>query len=196
MIAHLRGTVFSKGIQRVVIDVNGVGYAVTMSSRSIDALGPVGGEALVYVSMQVREDGVTLFGFTDEDERFVFEKLITVSGVGPKVAISALSTFSAPELMRMIGSEDSARMSKVPGIGKKTAQRIVVDLKGAFGQLAGQAPLPGEDGAADPAGSSEATAALLSMGFTAEEAQLALKGYTGSDDVSEMIRHALKRLGS
>lgn len=194
MISFLRGVIFSKGTQEVVLDVNGVGYAVTMPSRSVGALGPVGSEVLVYTAMQVKEDGVALFGFSSEEERFVYEKLITVSSVGPKMAISALSTYSAQELMGLIAAEDSAGVSKIPGVGKKTAQRIIIDLKSAFAGLGVAAgdPLESQAGAGD---TSEAVQALLAMGFTMEEAQLAVKGYTGSNDASELVRYALKRLG-
>ncbi|MGI6216513.1 MAG: Holliday junction branch migration protein RuvA [Coriobacteriales bacterium] len=193
MISFLRGKVFSKSSSKAVIDVNGVGYEVMMSSRSINALPAVGDDAMVYVSMQVREDGISLFGFIDESERFVYEKLITVSSVGPKVAISALSSYPADELMRIISTGDVTKMTKVPGIGKKMAQRIIIDLKNAFEV----APSGGifEEGS-EPSGSSEAMMALLSMGFTTEEAELALKGYTGKDDLQEIVKYALKRLGS
>lgn len=194
MISHVRGTVFSKGLQGAVIDVGGVGYSLTMATTSIAALPQVGDEAIVFVSMQVREDGVSLFGFLDEQERFVFEKLITVNSVGPKVAISALSTYPARELMNIIASEDATRISKVPGVGKKTAQRIIVDLKGVF-EASGAGPIVAGEMQAVPAESSEAVMALLAMGFTDEEAQLALAGYTGSDDLQEIVRYALKRLG-
>lgn len=195
MISFLRGTVFAKGTQSLVLDVGGVGYSVTMSSRALSEVGAVGQEAVVHTYMQVREDGVFLFGFTSEEERYLFEKLISVSGVGPKVAISALSSYSARDLMTIISTEDNARMAKVPGVGKKTAQRIIVDLKGSFDSF-GSVGEEGEGVAPAVGESSEAVLALLSMGFTAEEASLAFKGYTGSDDVSEMVRYALKRLGS
>ena len=194
MISFLRGRVFSKGTQGLVLDVNGVGYSVTMSSRALGTIGQVGDEVIVHTYMQVREDGVSLFGFADEEERFLFEKLIGVSGVGPKVAISALSSYSARELMTIISTEDNARMSKVPGVGKKTAQRIIVDLKGSFDALGAAAA---ESSVPVPTGeSSEAVMALLAMGFTTDEANLAIKGYTGTDDVQEIVRYALKRLGN
>lgn len=194
MISHVRGTVFSKGLTGAVIDVGGVGYGVTMATGSIASLPQVGDEAVVFVSMQVREDGVSLYGFLDEQERFVFEKLITVNGVGPKVAISALSTYPARELMHVIASEDASKISKVPGVGKKTAQRIIIDLKGVFEASPSSSAGPGE-AQLPVAESSEAVMALLAMGFTDEEAQLALAGYTGSDDLQEIVRYALKRLG-
>jgi len=196
MIAFLRGTVFSKGAQTLVLDVNGVGYSVTMSTRALAAVGSVGDVATVFTYLQVREDGLFLFGFASEDERYLFEKLISVSGVGPKVAISALSSYSASELMGIIATEDTTRMAKVPGVGKKTAQRIIVDLKGSLEALDAAGPAGGEPVSVTGDEASEAVLALLSMGFTAEEANLALKGYTGSSDVQEIVRYALRRLGN
>jgi len=194
MISHVRGTVFSKGLNGAVVDVGGIGYSLTMAATSAAALPQVGDEATVFVSMQVRDDGISLYGFLDEQERYVFEKLITVNGVGPKVAINALSTFPAPELARVIASGDASKVAKVPGIGKKGAQRIIVDLKGVFEAVPSDAEGMGEV-QLPVAESSEAVMALLSMGFTDEEAQLALAGYTGSDDLQEIVRYALKRLG-
>ena len=200
MISFLRGRIFSKGVQQVVLDVGGVGYRLTMASRSIDGLGSVGDEAMVLVSMQVKEDGICLYGFAEEQERALFEKLIAVSGVGPKAAMAALSSYDAPHLMKIIGGGDVTAMSKVPGIGKKTAERIVVDLKGSYEQFALNAlPFDGEAEETAPVGdsasASDAMQALISMGFTSQETDLALKGYTGPDDASEIVRYALRRLG-
>lgn len=199
MISFLRGRIFSKGVQQVVLDVGGVGYSITMASRSIDSLGKVGDEVLVLVSMQVKEDGISLYGFAEEQERSLFEKLIAVSGVGPKAAMAALSSYDAPHLMKIIGGGDVTAMSKVPGIGKKTAERIVVDLKGTYEQFAQSTlvSVDADDAAVpvDATSTAEATEALISMGFTSQETELALKGYTGPDDASEIVRYALRRLG-
>ena len=199
MISFLRGRIFSKGVQQVVLDVGGVGYSITMASRSIDSLGKVGDEVLVLVSMQVKEDGISLYGFAEEQERSLFEKLIAVSGVGPKAAMAALSSYDAPHLMKIIGGGNVTAMSKVPGIGKKTAERIVVDLKGTYEQFAQSTlvSVDADDAAVpvDATSAAEATEALISMGFTSQETELALKGYTGPDDASEIVRYALRRLG-
>ena len=147
--------------------------------------------------MSVREDDLSLFGFSDASERELFSKLTGVSGVGPKVALAALSTFSASSLVQVISSGDVKRVSSVPGIGKKTAQRIVLELKGSIGEeLAGQESLLNAESGTD-ATVSEATEALLGMGFTLSEAQVALGHYDGdADDVAEVVRYALRRLGT
>lgn len=196
MISYLNGRIAMKGAGFAIVDVGGVGYELLMPACALAEIGAVGDDAKVLVSMQVREDSVSLFGFATEEERFVFEKLKTVSGVGPKVALSALSTHGAPGLMAAIASGDATGISKVPGIGKKTAQRMIVDLKGVFDGMAPAAETLLSEEFVSSACQSDAVAALLSMGFTMEEAQLAIGGYTGVDDVEEIIRFALKRLGS
>ncbi len=201
MISFLRGTIASKLGQQLVLDVGGVGYALKMSSISIGNVGAVGSEATVLVSMQVKEDGISLYGFASEQERHVFERLISVSSVGPKAALAALSTYDCPRLMSIIGTGDAASLAKVSGIGKKIAQRIAVDLSGEFASYVQGGTLLDDGGApqggATAAGAAhEALEALLSMGFTQEEGELALKGYTGNDDTGELVRYALKRLGS
>ncbi len=197
MISYLNGVIASKSVDSAVIEVAGVGYELLMPAGSLEALGSVGEQVKVLVSMQIREDSISLFGFVTQEERFAFEKLKTVSGVGPKVALSAVSTLGASALMSAVANEDNAAISKVPGIGKKTAQRIVIDLKGVFDSMVSAASFVEEQQPTDVSSNqAECTAALLSMGFTGEEAALALGGYTGDDDVQKMLRYALKRLGS
>lgn len=177
----------------VIIDVGGVGYRVLLSTQSLAALGERGAEVMVLTSMIVREDSMTLYGFMTEHEQQLFERLITVSGVGPKVALSALSAFSADALQQIIVAEDVAKVSTIPGIGKKTAQRIILELRGAL-DTGGQAA-SGSD--TSPVATAQAAEALLNMGFTAAEASLALKGYEGdTGDVAALVRFGLKRLGA
>jgi Holliday junction DNA helicase RuvA len=193
MIASLRGRLAGWDANSVVIDVGGVGYRVTLSSSSIACLGDKGSEVSVLTTMIVREDSMSLYGFLQELEQRLFEKLITVSGIGPKVAMSALSAFDAGLLQQLIVAEDASRIATVPGIGKKTAQRIILELRGVLND--GSIGRPGQD--KGMAFGAQATDALLGMGFSAEEADLALKGYQGSaNDVAAMLRFALKRLGA
>ena len=193
MISFIRGTLVGSDSESALIEVNGIGYRVAMSYHALSSLGSKGDEVLVLTYLYVREDALVLYGFVDEEERSLFERLITVSGIGPKVALSALSRFKATELIAAIVSQDVATVQKIPGVGKKTASRIVLELKDALGQSE-VGPLfamstgssQSFDGAAD---------ALLSMGFTQTEAELAHKDAPADASESELIRYALKRLG-
>ena len=192
MIAFLTGRVASKTESGCVIDVGGVGYRVSMSTSSIASLPAEGDEVTVHTYLHVREDEMSLFGFENGEEMEMFGHLITVSGVGPKVALAALSSFPPQTLSEAICAEDAGVVSSIPGVGKKTAQRIILDLKdkvaaGAGGDTSATAT-------ADAAG--EARDALTAMGFSAAEIAVALKGYDGGeDDAQALLTHGLKRLG-
>lgn len=195
MIAFLSGTVAAKGAGYCLLEVGGVGYRLAMSTGSLAALPAVGDTALVHTHLYVREDELSLFGFSSDAEKTAFEQLITVSGVGPKVALATLSSLSPEALSAAVASGDDATISSVPGIGKKTAQRIILDLKdklgaGEFGS--GAASRASGAGAAF----AEATDALLAMGFSPAEASTALGGAEGSADAQKLLRYALLRLGS
>lgn len=193
MISFIKGTLVSTDEEGAVIEVNGIGYRVSMSLISISKLGTVGAQVQVLTYMYVREDALVLYGFFDAEERELFERLITISGVGPKVALSALSRFEPQELIGAIVAQDVAAVQKIPGVGKKTAQRIVLELKDALAQsAAGPLFAPAQP---DAQSISAATDALLSMGFTSAEAELALKGAPEDANDSELLRYALKRLG-
>ncbi len=181
-----------------------MGYECGVSSNCAAALPPAGSpeECLVFTRMQVRDDAISLFAFASAEERLVFDRLVGISGVGGKLALSVLSTFSPDALREVVASQDEKRMSSVPGVGKKTAQRMILELKDSLGALGVVAPAGagGSAPAAAPLGASaldEAAQALLSMGFTQAECDAALKGYDGSTtDTSAAVRYALKRLGS
>jgi Holliday junction DNA helicase RuvA len=193
MIAFLRGRLASWDVSSIIIDVNGVGYRVALSTQSLATLNEKGSEITVLTTMIVREDSMSLFGFMSEREQRLFEKLITVSGIGPKVALSALSAFNAEALQQIIAEEDVARVSSIPGIGKKTAQRIILELRGTLD------PSEGTEGSATatPQVATQVNEALLGMGFSSAEVDLALKGYDGdTSDVAAMVRYGLKRLGA
>jgi Holliday junction DNA helicase RuvA len=200
MIASLRGRVIGWDSGSAIIDVNGIGYRVMLSTLSLASLSEEGGEGhevRILTSLIVRDDSIALFGFLSEHEQHLFEKLITVSGVGPKVALSALSVFNADVLQQVIVGEDVARLSTIPGIGKKTAQRIILELRGVLDADPAPKAGGGVAGAGVAATAAKATEALLSMGFTAAEAALAFKGYEGDgSDVGAMVRFGLKRLGA
>ena len=195
MIAFLTGSVAGKSPTHALIEVHGVGYQLAMSSSSLASLPPVGDDVTVQTHLYVREDEISLFGFESLAEKKAFELLITVSGVGPKVALAALSKLSPDDLAAAASAEDVAMISSVPGIGAKTAQRIILDLKDKLGAGLSRAATSRDSVAATS--SAEATDALLGMGFSAAEAAAALKGYDGAaGDPQALLRYALQRLGS
>jgi Holliday junction DNA helicase RuvA len=129
MIAHLRGTLLSKHPNQVVLDAGGVGYDVTISVPTFSDLPGPGSEVALHIHTHVREDQIALYGFLRPAEKVLFEKLITVSGIGPKLAITILSGMAADEMVGAIRSNDIARLTRIPGIGKKTAERMVLELR-------------------------------------------------------------------
>ncbi len=195
MIAFLRGRVSARTGAYCELDVGGVGYRIAMPTGALAALPAVGEIVTVLTHLQVREDDMSLFGFLSEEERELFGMLITVSGIGPKVALAVLSSFSPATLGQAIAGDDVALVSSVPGIGKKTAQRIIVELKDKL-EVEGLAPA--KAGAALPA-QAEARDALVGMGFASGEAAAAVAGYEapegGEPAVQDLVRFALKRLG-
>jgi Holliday junction DNA helicase RuvA len=190
MIAHVTGRVAGKSATSAVIEVGGIGLRLYMSTTALSHLPAEGDDVTVFTFLHVREDELALFGFESLEEQELFEKLITVSGIGPKVALSALSALSPSDLIGAIAREDDALIATVPGIGKKTAQRMIVELKDRVGagELGPRSASRGNAGA-------EVAAALASMGFGSAEVAVALKGYDGPDGAEPMLRHALKRLG-
>ncbi len=191
MIASLTGRVVAKDASGCVIDVGGVGFRVLMSTSAVAALPAEGREASGLTHLHVREDELSLYGFAEPLEREVFLALLSVSGVGPKVALAALSALRPEALLDAVAREDAAFIASVPGIGKKTAERIVVDLKDRFGSAGVR-----EAAAAPSTGVREAEQALLAMGFSAAEVATALKGYDGPpDDAESALKHGLRRLG-
>lgn len=191
MIAYLKGILVSTDSYGVVLDVNGVGYELSMSTKALASLPPVGSTALITTFMQVKDDGITLFGFIDKAEKSMFAKLIGVSGIGPKMAIAALSTYGAGELASIIAAGDVTLISRVPGIGKKTAQRVVLELQGILKTETEKEPEV-------PVGSAlaDASLALQTMGFSADEVASAFKGASvDGKDVSVLIKMGLKVLG-
>lgn len=194
MIAFLTGRVVRKDASSALLEVGGVGYKLAMSTGSLSALPADGDEVTVWTYLYVREDELSLFGFESEAEKSSFEQLITVSGVGPKVALATLSALTPDALAQAVAAEDVAMISTVPGIGKKTAQRIILDLKDKLGvpDLAGGLARGGGSGAA----LAETTDALLAMGFSAVEVSAAIKGFSGDGtDAEALLKYALRRLG-
>ncbi|MCL6684746.1 Holliday junction branch migration protein RuvA [Sphingomonas alba] len=195
MIARLTGTLAETSADGAVIDVGGVGYQILASARTLDALGPVGGEVLVLTELQVREDGWTLFGFGSAGERETFRILTSVQGVGGRVALAILSTFTPDELARAVSSGDKAMIARANGVGPKLAARIANELQGKLGApgLAGAAgsPIPRAGAAAD------AMSALANLGFKPAEASAAVAAANeelGPDaSLDALVRLALRK---
>jgi Holliday junction DNA helicase RuvA len=193
MIARLSGTLAEIGAGTAVIDVGGVGYQVHASARTLDALGPVGGDVLILTELQVREDAWTLFGFGTAAERDTFRTLTSVQGVGGKVALAILSALSPDELARAVAQEDKAMIGRANGVGPKLAARIANELKGKLGPvgLGGGAPIPRAGAAAD------ALSALANLGFKPADASAAVNAAQdelGADaTLDALVRLALRK---
>ena len=191
MIAFLTGRVAARAASFALIDVGGVGFKLAMSTSSLAALPAEGDEVTVFTYLHVREDDLSLFGFESEEERSLFEHLITVSGVGPKVALAVLSSLKPDALKHAIAREDVVLLSSVPGIGKKTAQRLIIELKDKLDlpDLAAGGAGP------EPAAAAAARDALLSMGFSPSEAAAALRDAPADTSAEQLLKLALKALG-
>ena len=194
MIAFLEGVIAGKTLSSVYINVGGVGFEVGMSSTSLGKLPETGQPVSVFTHLQVREDGMSLYGFATLEEKALFERLITVSGVGPKVALAALSAFTPDQLIGAIAAQDVAAVQRIPGVGKKTASRIILELKGSLDE--GMGSLFAEPAPAANAALAAAREALLSMGFTSTESDLALKGAPEDGTDAALLQYALKKLGA
>ena len=194
MIAFLEGTIAGRTPASAFLNVGGVGFEVGMSQASLSKLPEAGQRALVYTHLQVRDDGMSLFGFLSLEEKALFEKLITVSGVGPKVALAALSSYTPDQLADLIAAQDVAAVQRIPGVGKKTASRIILELKGSLDQGIGS--LFAQDEQIANQALDGASEALLSMGFTSAEIELALKGAPDGASEASLLQYALKKLGS
>ncbi|MBI5232583.1 MAG: Holliday junction branch migration protein RuvA [Coriobacteriales bacterium] len=195
MIAFLSGRIAGRGPGEVLLDVGGVGYRLFVTTNSLAALPADGDEITIWTHLHVREDELSLYGFESAEERSAFQRLITVSGVGPKVALGVLSALTPDTLACAVASEDVALLSSVPGIGKKTAQRLCLELRDKLGAPEGLAARSGA--AATAPARDEAAVALLSMGFSSPEVDAALRGFEGDPaDAAALVKHALKRLGA
>ncbi len=196
MIAYVRGRVLTITAETAIVEVNGVGYEIYCSGGAFRRL-TVGAEGELFTYLQVKEDGITLYGFADEREKGLFLKLLTVPSVGPKLAIAVLTGLSADELTTCVATADVKRLSTVKGLGKKTAEKIVLELHGKISA----AEIMQADGtaAATPterlsAADEEAVSALTGLGFTKAESVQAVKRAhdSGATTVEEIIRKALQ----
>ena len=201
MIAQLRGSIVSADGGSVVIDVAGVGYAVTVSGRTQGWLGMDGAAVTLLTEMQVREDSMTLFGFVDAAERDAFRLLITVQGVGAKAAMAILSVLTSDELATAIMAGDRAMVARADGVGPKLAQRVVNELAEKVGALptAAAAMPSGAAAAGDDGAGADAMSALVNLGYGRAEAHAALQraraGGADDGDLSGLIAAALQEMG-
>jgi Holliday junction DNA helicase RuvA len=189
MIGRIQGTLIANNPPRLIIDCHGVGYEVDVPMSTLYQMPSLGQQVTLLTHFVVREDAQQLFGFATESEREAFRALIKISGVGARTALSLLSGMSVEELSQAITLQESGRLTKVPGIGKKTAERLLLELKGKFGAdigLTGQVPQIDSQ--------LEILQALTSLGYSDKEAQLALKQVSPGSSVSDGIRLALKAL--
>ena len=194
VIAHIRGQILSKSPNSVILECGGVGYELAISVATFTELGNEGATAALHVHTHVREDALALFGFAEKAEKRLFEKLLTISGIGPKLAITVLSGISAERLVGAIRGGDHATLTRIPGIGKKTAERVVLELKDKLDDMQGAASqaatAPSLGVVAD-----DVLSALVNLGYPRPAAQKALeaaaKDQTVANDFEKLFRAAM-----
>jgi Holliday junction DNA helicase RuvA len=196
VIAYLRGRILEKQPNRIAVDVNGVGYDVSVPLSTFYGLGEPGGEITLRIHTHVREDALALYGFATRLEQDLFERLIGVSGIGPKLALAVLSGIEPPELIRAIQLGDIARLTAIPGVGKKTSERIVLELKDRLPRAAAAAA-PAETPGDSSALRDDVLSALMNLGYhrpLAEKAVDSAIKATPDGDFERTLRQALRDL--
>ncbi|PZC42173.1 MAG: holliday junction DNA helicase RuvA [Chloroflexi bacterium] len=188
MITNVRGKIIKIGVDWMDLDLGPVGVRINVPSSSITELGRIGETITVFTSFQVREDSMTLYGFESEESKASFESLISINGIGPRLGLAVLSMFSVSDLMHAVNTEDQLAFSKVPGVGKKTAGRIILELKGQLTQELSESDL-GES-------HTEVIEALTALGYSFSEVKEAVRLSASSSDLpmEERIRSALEHL--
>lgn len=200
MIARLRGRIWSVAPDSLIVDVGGVGYRLAVPRCSGQPLPSLGEEIMLFVHTHVREDAILLFGFRRAEELELFETLLNVDGVGPRLALAVLSSCTPERFRQAVATGDTAALTRIPGVGKKTAERLVFDLKERFGPPAALPPVSAEPGWQGPA--AEAQAALGELGYSTAEAQEAVgralangsPDSAGPMDAAAIVRAALRYL--
>jgi len=197
MIGLLRGRLLEKRPNQVILDVGGVGYLVAVPLSTFAALGELHGEVTLLIHTHVREDALALYGFLSAREKHLFELLLGASGVGPSLALKILSGMNVEELVPAIRTGDLARLTKIPGVGRKTAERMVVELKDKLEAVAAEAEKPA---AASPAGvEADVRSALINLGYderTAETAVKEAKGQVGVASFEKLLRASLNSVST
>jgi Holliday junction DNA helicase RuvA len=194
VIGFLRGTLLAKKAPSLLVDVRGVGYEIDTPMSTFFKLPEIGAEVVLHTHLMVREDAHALYGFLSEDERSLFRTLIRISGIGAKLALGILSGMSAEEFHRCIQNQDTARLVRLPGVGKRTAERLIVELRGRLSEsLAVQASAAGELPALSESPVQDAISALISLGFKPPEATALVRSVPADGKTSEeLIRLALQ----
>lgn len=195
MISYIKGEVIKKGLDYIVLDNNGIGYYINTSFSTLNKI-IEGNHTLIQIYMHIREDMIALYGFLTTDEIELFKKLISVNGVGPKAGLSVLSTYEAGTVKEIILKDDAARMSKVPGIGKKTASKIILELKDKVGTLQNLTTSEEEVSVSQlDSEASDVLNALIALGFNSYEAKKTLDriDFAGKTE-NEIIKEALKNI--
>jgi Holliday junction DNA helicase, RuvA subunit len=199
MFSHLKGILHRKSPTEIVVDVNGIGYAVSIPLSTFEKLGEAGSTVTILTYMHVREDILQLYGFASEAEREIFRLLISVSGIGPKIAQGILSGIQPNELQNLIAQGNVSSLTAIPGVGRKTAERLIVELRDKIAKLDS---VPSHAGSTDAGASvrAEALMALISLGYnraTAEKAiRTSLQELNGKETtIQELLKHALKSAG-
>lgn len=196
MIGSVKGRIEEKGYSGVIVDVNGVGYEIIVSARTLASLPEKGSPIRLYTFTYLREDVLRLYGFIRKEERELFEKLINISGIGPKVAMAILSFFSVDEFRRAVMARDVEFISTVPGIGKKTASRLILEMKGKIGlpelEFAAEVGMSEEERSAY----ADARAALLELGYTSRDVDSIFRSYRKEaaerPSVEDIVKFALR----
>jgi Holliday junction DNA helicase RuvA len=199
MIAHLRGRLLSKTPNQAIIECAGVGYDVAISVATFSELPLENAEAALYIHTHVREDQIALFGFASTQEKRLFEKLLTISGIGPKLAITVLSGISSDRLVAAIRGGDHATLTKIPGIGKKTAERVVLELKDKLDDLAVPDMASATGGVHHGPAADDALSALVNLGYPRPIAQKAIeaameKNPSTAEDFETLFRAAMSAI--
>lgn len=195
MITYVSGKLVSKKATEAIIDVHGIGYQVHIPTSAYEALPKVGENATLHTHHYVREDAAMLYGFADPDQRAVFEAMLSVSGIGPKLALAALSAFPPADLREHVIRGDVGVLTGIPGVGRKTAERLIVELRDKFARVEMNVPAGGIGGAAGSL-RADALAALEALGLSRVAAERSIsrvvKEHPGADSVEELVRHALQ----
>ncbi|MBP7402227.1 MAG: Holliday junction branch migration protein RuvA [Clostridia bacterium] len=197
MFAYLEGQIAVKLTDAVILDVGGVGYHISAAPGMMDRFRKAGERQRIHTHLSVREDGVTLFGFPSREELSLFEMLITVSGVGPRVACSIVADVTPGDFAMAVVTDDPAVLTRAKGVGKKGAQRIILELKDKVGREFGAMSVPIAAGTADSAGGvrADAVSALMVLGYPAAQATRAVdQSYDGQAGLEDTIKAALKQL--